>query len=62
MASARKTFTRQNKVKHLPATVEYQRALLMRDLLDGTIQAEAMVEVRDGRGNITRIDYDDPDG
>lgn len=63
MASRRKPYAR-TKPEHqqLPATEEYTFACFMADLLDGTITATALHEVRNGGGRLTRLEYDDPNG
>ena len=37
-------------------------AEFMADLLDGTINAEKLIEVRDGQGRLVLLQYDDPNG
>lgn len=63
MASRRKTYTR-SKPEHLraPPGEAFQHACFLADLLDGTIVATALHEVRDGNGRLQRIEYDDPNG
>lgn len=63
MASRRKTYVR-TKPDHTqaPRSEAVEHACFLNDLLDGTIQATALHEVRDGRGRLIRIEYDDPDG
>jgi hypothetical protein len=62
MASRRKAYVR-TKPEHvmMPQTVHLLRGAFMRDLLDGTIKATALHEVRAGE-HLTRLDYDDPEG
>lgn len=61
MASARKSYAR-SKQDHtrLPATEPFEFAALMADLLDGSVRATALHEVRDGQGRLVRLEYDDP--
>lgn len=63
MASRRKAYSR-TKQEHarLPATAEFAYACFMADLLDGTVTATAVHEVRDGNGRFQRLEYDDPNG
>lgn len=63
MASARKTYTR-GKPQHaaLPLEESFEKACFMSDLLDGTIQATGLSEIRAGNGNLIRLEYDDPQG
>lgn len=63
MASARKSYARiKQDHARLPATEPFEFAALMADLLDGTIQATAVHEIRTPQGQLIRLEYDDPDG
>jgi hypothetical protein len=63
MASARKPYAR-TKPEHagLPASEVFERACFIDDLLNGRVRATAVHELRDGRGRLVRLDYDDPNG
>lgn len=63
MASRRKQFARSKPAhRGQPAAEQFEFACFMADLLDGTITATALHEVRNGQGRLVRIDYDDPNG
>lgn len=63
MATARKPYTR-TKPEHarLPVTEVFENACFIDDLLNGRVRATAVTHVRDGRGQLVRLEYDDPNG
>ena len=59
MAARRKTYVAHRG----PVPTEtHTFAEFMADLLDGTINAERIIEVRDGQGRLVLLQYDDPQG
>ena len=63
MAAVKKNYARSKPGRQLmPKSDDFERACFMEDLLDGTIEASNMSEVRDAQGRLIRIEYDDPNG
>ena len=59
MAARRKTYVAH---RGPTPTEAHTFAEFMADLLDGTINAEKLIEVRDGQGRLVLLQYDDPNG
>jgi hypothetical protein len=63
MAAAKKNYARTKQGRaNLPKTDEFERACFIEDVLDGTVEASGMEEIRNGQGRLIRIEYDDPSG
>jgi hypothetical protein len=63
MASARKSYSRSKQAHaRVPQGERQDYACIMSDVLDGTITASRLIEVRNPQGRIIRFDYDDPLG
>lgn len=62
MASKKKVPYVRTKQAHLrlPLGEQMELRCFLQDLLDGTILAANVTVVRDGRGRIVRLDYDEP--
>lgn len=63
MASARKNFSRSKQIHgYQPRNEQFEKACFLADLLDGTIKATAVYEVRNAQQRLLRLEYDDPNG
>ena len=63
MASAKKIYKRTKPKRFvLPTAEEFERGCFLEDLLDGTVKATGMEEIKNPQGKLLRIEYDDPNG